>query len=160
MAAGCHACRLGPCCDVEALVAGVASARPVAEAIPCTAPSPPPMEQLDLPSLWSLALVHNPVLREAAARLAASGGRQLQATKYPNPQLAYEEEDLGTGRGPPGTIRVQLTQEIVTGGKRRLEIAVAARETDAASLALLGQKFEVLTRVRRAYAEYLAWHDT
>jgi cobalt-zinc-cadmium efflux system outer membrane protein len=160
VAAGCQVCRARPCGEVEPLVAAVAAAKPVPEAIPCIAPSPPESQQLDLPSLWNLALRHNPVLREAAARLAASRGRQLQATLYPNPQLAYEQESLGTSSGPPGAIRVVLTQEIVTGGKRWLDIAVAARETDAAGLALLGQTFDVLTRIRRAYADYLAWQRT
>jgi cobalt-zinc-cadmium efflux system outer membrane protein len=50
---------------------------------------------------------------------------------------------------------MQVTQEIVTGGKRRLDMALGARATDAALLALAGQQFEVLTRVRRGYADFL-----
>jgi cobalt-zinc-cadmium efflux system outer membrane protein len=52
-------------------------------------------------------------------------------------------------------VKVEVNQEIVTGGKRRLDVAIAARGTDEAFLALLGRKFEVLTRVRRAYYELL-----
>jgi cobalt-zinc-cadmium efflux system outer membrane protein len=135
---------------VIALAVCVASGSPAAR-------SAPP-EPLDLPALWRLALANNPLLREARARLAAARGRQIQAAKYPNPQVSYEQEELGTSKAPAGAVRVQLSQEIVTGGKRRLDVAVATCGVDAAALALQGQQFEVLTRLRRAYGEYLGWH--
>jgi cobalt-zinc-cadmium efflux system outer membrane protein len=108
-----------------------------------------------VPELWNLALANNPSLRQAAAGLEEARGRQVQAGKYPNPQATYEQEDLGTSRAPAGTIRIQVTQEIVTGGKRRLDMTLAGRSADAATLALVGQEFEVLTRIRRAYATFV-----
>jgi cobalt-zinc-cadmium efflux system outer membrane protein len=133
---------------------------PVAEVTPCAAPAVPPAEVVGLPELWDLALRHNPQLREAAARVENARGRQIQAAKYPNPQFTFEEEDLGTSRAPAGTIRFQLSQEIITGGKRQLDQAVARRGTDAAALALRGQHYDVLTRVRHAYVEYLGHYYT
>src|SRR5262249_42978426 len=106
-----------------------------AEPSPALVATSPP-EPVGLPELWELALANNPPLREAAARLDEARGRQVQAGKYPNPQAAYEEEDLGTARAAPGNLRFQVTQEIVTGGKRRLAMALGARATDAAGLAL------------------------
>jgi cobalt-zinc-cadmium efflux system outer membrane protein len=53
-----------------------------------------------------------------------------------------------------------VAQEIVTAGKRRLDMALGERGTDVAFLALLGRRFEVLTRVRRAYYDYLGWVET
>src|SRR5260370_7455766 len=50
---------------------------------------------------------------------------------------------------------VQITQEIITGGKRQLDMAIAGYETDAALLGLLSRKYEVMTRVRRTYYAYL-----
>ena len=53
-------------------------------------------------------------------------------------------------------LTLQLTQEIVTGGKRQLDMTIAGRETDAVFLGLLSRKYEVMTRIRRAYYAYLA----
>jgi cobalt-zinc-cadmium efflux system outer membrane protein len=55
---------------------------------------------------------------------------------------------------------VEITQEIVTGGKRRLDVALAAQDTMTASLARLGRQFEILTRLRRLYYDYLSWRYT
>src|SRR5207253_312578 len=73
----------------------------------------------------------------------------------PNPHLVYTEDELGASQAPPGNISVELSQEIVTAGKRRLDKTSAAREVDAAEAGFLARKFETLTRVRRAYFEYL-----
>jgi cobalt-zinc-cadmium efflux system outer membrane protein len=105
-------------------------------------------------------MTNNPSLREAEASLGAARGRLIQAGKYPNPTFHYDDEELGETKGPAGTVRLEIKQEIVTAGKRRLSVAVAARGTDAATLALLGRKFDVLTRVRRAYYDYLGWLNT
>jgi cobalt-zinc-cadmium efflux system outer membrane protein len=115
---------------------------------------------LDLPTLWTLALANNPALREAAAEVGAARGQLIQVAKYPNPRLAYSEEAIGTKQEAAGNLVIQASQEIVTAGKRRLDVAIAGRGTDVASLALLGRKFDVLTRVRRAYHEYLGWAYT
>src|SRR5262249_46004668 len=77
----------------------------------------------------------------------------------PNPRLLYDQDTIGSRLAPQGNIAVQLTQEVVTAGKRRLDVAVARRQADAASLALLGRKFEVLTRVRRPYPNHAGWAD-
>jgi cobalt-zinc-cadmium efflux system outer membrane protein len=114
-------------------------------------PTPPP---LDLPTLWSLAVANNPALREAEAEVAAARGRLIQAGKYPNPAFTYEEESIGTKQAAAGNLRLHLTQEILTAGKRRLDLAVARRGTDAAGVALVGKRFAVLTAVRRAFVEY------
>jgi cobalt-zinc-cadmium efflux system outer membrane protein len=146
--------------DQVKAVAPLAPFRPIHHSLPCSSPEDQLPSIVDLAGLWDLALKYNPRLKEAAAELDRERGRHLQASLYPNPQVTYEEEDLGTGGAPAGTIRVQLTQEIVTGGKRFLDIAVAARRVDAAALGLEGQRFEVLTTIRRDYGEFLGWHYT
>jgi cobalt-zinc-cadmium efflux system outer membrane protein len=115
---------------------------------------------LDLPALWNLAVANNPVLREAAAEVAAARGQWLQAGKYPNPRFAYRESVLGTTQDPNGDLTLEVTQEIVTGGKRRLDLAIARRTTDLAAVALQGRQFEVLLRVRRAYSDWRSWAYT
>src|SRR5262249_41776957 len=55
---------------------------------------------------------------------------------------------------PAGTVRAQVSQQVLTAGKRPLDIGVAGKALDASRVALLGRKFAVLTRVRRAYYNY------
>ncbi len=124
------------------------------DVVPAT-PGPP-----DLPTLWNLALAHNPLLHEAEADIEAARGRWIQAGKYPNPRFAYQESLLGTAQNPAGDLTLEVTQEILTGGKRRLDLAIARRGTDLAGIALLGRQFAILTRLRRYHAEWIGWAYT
>jgi cobalt-zinc-cadmium efflux system outer membrane protein len=159
LTAGCHSAEQVPHL-VEAQVAAVAPVKAEPGVVPCAATAAVPEGPLDLAALWQLALAHNPSLREAAASAEAARGKLIQAGKYPNPRFAYHVEGLGSSEGPPGNISVEVSQEIVTAGKRRLDVAANERNLDANMLALLGRKFEVLTRVRRAYYEYLGLANT
>jgi cobalt-zinc-cadmium efflux system outer membrane protein len=144
---------------LESHIAGLAPRSAATEVIPCQAdgaPAEPAVDQVDLPTLWRLALSYNPSLREAAADLEAAQGRWAQAGLYPNPRLAYNQDTIGSRIAPQGNITVQANQEILTGGKFHLGKAVAERETASAALGLVGRKFEVLTRIRRDYYDYLA----
>jgi cobalt-zinc-cadmium efflux system outer membrane protein len=157
---GCHACDVDVPPAVEAQVVAVALARPAVDEVAHLPAPGAPTGALDLPTLWNLALTNNPSLREAAAEVEAALGRRIQAAKCPNPHLAYSQENLGTSVEPAGAVKLEITQEILTGGKRRLDVAIAAQGADEASLALLGRKFDVLTRIRRAYYEYLGGLQT
>ncbi len=156
VATGCKAC-----CDhvpplIEQQIADVAPQKAEALILPCTAPVPPTDGPLDLPALWNLALRYNPSLREAAAEVEAARGRWIQAGKYPNPRFIYTEDTIGSNLAPEGNYSFELSQEIVPAGKRRLDQAAAARGMDANRVALLGRKFDLLTRLRRAYYDYQA----
>jgi cobalt-zinc-cadmium efflux system outer membrane protein len=155
-ATGCRAC-----CDhvhplIEQHVAEAAPQKAAPLILPCTAPVPPTEGPLDLPALWDLALRYNPSLREAAAEVEAARGRWIQAGKYPNPRFIYTEELIGSGLAQEGNYSFQVSQEIVTAGKLRLDRAAAARGVDVSRIALLGRKFDTLTRLRRAYYDYQA----
>jgi cobalt-zinc-cadmium efflux system outer membrane protein len=155
---GCQASRVDVSCAVEGNVLGLDPRGAILEIQPCPAAAPAPvvLERINLSSLWSLALAHNPSLREAAAELEAARGHRVQAGLYPNPRAVYNQDTIGSRLAPQGNISVLLNQEIVTAGKRRLDMAVAERETDSASVALVGRKFEILTRIRRAWYDYLS----
>jgi cobalt-zinc-cadmium efflux system outer membrane protein len=157
---GCRACPTSAPCGIELELAAISSQRSTPEPALCQSPMTTWSGTLDLPSLWSLALANNPALREAAADINVARGQLIQAGKYPNPRLAYSEEAIGTKQAAPGNLVLQATQEIVTGGKRRLDMAIARQGVDVAGLASLGRKFDVLTRVRRAYLDYLGWWYT
>jgi outer membrane protein, heavy metal efflux system len=123
----------------------------------CSASEPgfAPPGSLDLHALWKVAESHNPSLREAAADVDAAAGAQVQSGKYPNPRFLFQEDSVGARVAPAGNLSLQITQEIVTAGKRRLDVAISGKETGAAGLALVGRRFEVMTRLRRAYYAYL-----
>ncbi len=157
-ALGCQTCPVSQ--ETEAPVAAGPCVRAQPDIVACAATAATPSAPYDLPTLWNLALANNPALAEAAAEFEAARGRQIQAGKYPNPRFVYEQEELGTSQAPAGAMRIQLNQEIITAGKRHLDVAIAAREGDVAAIALLGKRFEVLTRVRRAYYDYLGWKET
>jgi cobalt-zinc-cadmium efflux system outer membrane protein len=133
------------------------------------APPPTPLQgspvsqiagPLDLLTLWDLAVANNPLLREAQAEVEAARGQWIQAGKYPNPRFSYSQQELGTPQAPAGTIVAQVNQEFLTAGKRGLDLAIAARGTDVAALALVGRRFDLLTRLRRAYYDYAGWQYT
>jgi cobalt-zinc-cadmium efflux system outer membrane protein len=147
---------------IEASVIGLAPRGAMMQAGPGQgqAPGPPAINRLDLPTLWGLALSHNPGLREAAAEVEAARGRWVQAGLYPNPRLRYNQDTIGSRLAPQGNISVELSQEIVTAGKRKLDMDVAGMEVNAASAGLFSRKFEVLTRVRRGYYDYLGLLNT
>jgi cobalt-zinc-cadmium efflux system outer membrane protein len=114
------------------------------------------VEEFDLPRLWRLARQHHPELREAAADVDVARGQRLQARVYPNPRFVGSEDAIGSRIAREGNFTVQLTQEFVTAGKRKLDIAVAEREIDVSALALVGKQFEILTRLRRAYYDVVS----
>lgn len=117
---------------------------------------PKPETPTDLAGLWHLALAHKPELREAAAEVEMARGRLVQAGLYPNPKFGYHGETMGGQLQAKGTQSADVTQEVVTSGKRRLELAAAGRGLDAATTALLGRKLEALTRLRRTWYDYQA----
>jgi cobalt-zinc-cadmium efflux system outer membrane protein len=154
---GCQATSVQVPGAVEGCVGALAPAGATVEIVPADDVRPDPIpERLDLAVLWGMTLSHNPGLREAAADVEAARGRWMQAGLYPNPRLRYNHDTIGSNIAPAGNVTVELSQEIVTAGKRKLDVAVAGAETSAAGVAVLTRKFETLTRVRRAYYDYLA----
>ncbi|MBI1917989.1 MAG: TolC family protein [Planctomycetes bacterium] len=151
---GCRACYHGIPQQVESRVAEVTRTPVPVDVVPCVAELPPPQGVVDLRSVWELALANNPALRQAGAEVEATRGQVIQAGLYPNPAFVYNQEGVGDRQSPPGTIFLQLRQEIVTAGKLKLDVAIAAQGNNAALLALMVRKYDVLTRVRRAFYGY------
>lgn len=148
---------------LEDNVAAVASlkAEPVVRPLDSVEkPIPDPDKPIDLAVLWDLTLTNNPRLRESSADVEAARGRLIQAGLYPNPRLVYRGDEVGLRDAPKGNQSVELLQEIVTAKKLQLDQAAAGRGVDAAGVALLGRKFEVLSRVRRLYYGYISLEYT
>lgn len=154
---GCHGGRVDTLSAVEAnLLPLVPPGASVTVGPRDAGPAAPVLQRVDLPALWDLALVHNPALREASAELEAARGRQVQAGLYPNPRLLYDQDTVGSRLAPQGNFTAVASQEVVTAGKLRLDRAVAERGTASAAWDLVGRKYEVLTRIRRVWYDYLS----
>ena len=74
---------------------------------------------LTLADLQHVAQQHNPTLAQAQSAVRAAQGRYLQAGLYPNPEVGYSGEEIGS-EGKSGLQGSVVSQEIVTGGKLHL----------------------------------------
>lgn len=109
---------------------------------------------MSLADLESLALRTNPTLAAAAARMTAARGRQLQAGLYPNPVAGYHATEIGN-LGTAGQQGGFVAQQIVTGGKLRLDQAIVGREFAEAHFLYHAQQQRVLSDVRVRFYEAL-----
>ncbi len=113
-----------------------------------------PDEPLTLADLECIAFQNNPALATAAAQMEAARGRQIQSRLFPNPVAGYHGTEIGN-RGTSGQQGGFVSQRFVTGGKLRLDHAIAGKEVDEASLLLEAQHRRVLSDVRVRFYEAL-----
>jgi cobalt-zinc-cadmium efflux system outer membrane protein len=109
---------------------------------------------LTLAEAESLALNNNPTLTAASARVAVVRGQLRQAWLYPNPMLGYSGMEIGDD-GTAGQHGAMVSQNIITGGKRRLDRAALAQEVQHREAAFAAQRLRVLTDVRLRFNEAL-----
>jgi outer membrane protein, heavy metal efflux system len=107
-----------------------------------------------LEDLLRLAAQGNPTLRQARMHVSAELGKALEAGLYPNPQLAYEAEQIFVdsdvnGRDTPGEFQGGVfEQRIVTAHKLRLSRAKYMRRVQVAEHLAMAQQFRVYNDVR------------
>ncbi len=111
-------------------------------------------ENMTLIELEEVALVSNPALAVAQARLDAARGKWVQVGLPPNTVLGYAGQQLGS-HGLAEQQGVYVQQELVRGGKLRLNRAVVAREVEQAEQHLAAQQQRVLTDVRLGFYDVL-----
>lgn len=87
------------------------------------------ISSISVSDLQQLATQHNPTLKILRQQIRAAHGEFVQAGLKPNPTLAYESEEIGDG-GKAGKHGFVLEQELITGGKRKLDRAAASWETE------------------------------
>jgi len=120
-------------------------------------PATPVGPAYTLDDLTRLALARHPKLADAALAAEAARGTALQAGLYPNPVLSLYGDELNDRTARSGILTLpELKQEIVTGGKLTLSRAVADRDADRATLAVVGRRAELLGGVRAAYFDAVA----
>jgi cobalt-zinc-cadmium efflux system outer membrane protein len=111
---------------------------------------------LSLQSLEQLAMQRNPTLIQAGAQVRISRGKAVQAGLYPNPEIGYAGEQIGTS-GTAGELQgMFIEQEIITGHKLQLSRAKFIQEAREAELQVMVQQYRVLYSVRAAYYKALA----
>lgn len=140
-----------------ATAGGVAQAQfEVTEILPSQSPvGAVPRQILTLADAESMALAASPALGAAEARIDAALGRQTQAGLYPNPHAGYHATEVGN-LGTAGAQGGFVSQRLITGGKRRLDQAIAERDVDEAHFRFHARRQQVLGDVRVRYFEALA----
>lgn len=131
----------------------VLSPPPAVESLP-PQPAAPSSPGLTLAELEAKALAGNPALARAGALVSAARGNCLQVGLYPNPSVGYEGQQLGSG-GLAEQHGVVVGQEIVTGGKLRLNREVASQQIRIAEQEYAKVQLRVLTDVRKTYYQVL-----
>lgn len=101
---------------------------------------------LTLGDLEEIAFQNNPTLAAAAARMEAARGREVQAGLYPNPVIGYHGAEIGNF----GTAAQQgafISQRFITGGKLRLDQAIAGMETEAVHYGFHAQQLRTASAI-------------
>ncbi len=142
---------------VVVIPAFVFAAEPVEMADPLP-PAPGPVESsttLTLEQCVSIALTTHPRLAESLAHVTVSHGSAVQAGLYPNPRVdSGNPQTIGPNR--TGIYTIGLTQEVVRGGKLKLDRAAALEAAHQAEYDVVRKKFEILTGVRQEFFSTLA----
>lgn len=123
------------------------------EALP-PANAAPQAPGLGLADLESIALAENPSIARAASLYQAARGNWVQVGLPPNPTVGYEGQQLGS-RGLAEQEGVFVNQEIVRGGKLRLNREIAAQDISRAGQELAAQQQRVITDVRVLFYQTL-----
>jgi cobalt-zinc-cadmium efflux system outer membrane protein len=114
-------------------------------------PEPGPFgHPLTLAELQQIAMANNPLIRQAAADVAAAQGAARQAGTYPNPTFGYEGDTVGTS-GTAGFQGVFLDQLIKTAGKLKTAEASALMTLANTELALRRAQTDLMAQVRSGY---------
>ena len=110
---------------------------------------------MNLDECVALALASHPRLIESDARVTEAHGAAVQAGLYPNPRLdSGNPQTIGPNR--TGIYTIGLTQEVIRGGKLKLDRSAALEAAHQAEWDVVRKRFEVLTGVRQEFFSTLA----
>jgi len=119
-----------------------------------------PIHNLTIDKALKLTLLQNPDLDAYSLEVRALEASTLQASLGPNPEIGVEVENFG-GNSKLGGFNnaettLMLSQEILLGDKIKKRTLAAALETDLAVWEYEGKRFEIFTKVKKAFTEALA----
>ncbi len=105
------------------------------------------------------AIEASPSLQSSKAGLEAAKGAERQAGYWPNPELEFEAENVSGDGQYSGTDSAEytygLSQKVEIGGKRSSRKSAAKAIREAASVALLAEKLNLVRDVHIAYTNVL-----
>ena len=119
-------------------------------------PTAEAQEPHTLDDLIGIAVQYHPDLRAAQARVEAARGRMIQAGLYPNFAMGPAFSQLGHRDNALGEAGARFEIPVVINDKITLARDAAAHGVDAADWQAITRWFDVVTRVRLSYFEYLA----
>jgi outer membrane protein, heavy metal efflux system len=122
--------------------------------------SAPEQKTITLDELQQMALQNNPTFRQSAANIQAAEGRKKQSGLYPDPTVGYQGEQIRGGSFHGGEQGFFVQQDIVLGGKLRLNRQIFDQELQQAVTEADEQKVRVVTNVRMSYIQALAAQQT
>ena len=111
---------------------------------------------ITLDQLQQMALANNPTLGQAKAGVRAAAGRTRQAGLWPNPTVGYTGEEIRGGSFGGGQQGVFIQQNVILGGKLRLDRKVFAAEGKQAEAEAEEQRLRVENGVGIAFYQSLA----
>jgi len=104
---------------------------------------------MTLGDLQRLAAMYSPAIKTAEAAVEAAKGQVKQSGVYPNPNIFFEQDTVGTG--PGGYEGIGFNQTIKTANKLKLQQAAATMELLNARLALKRAYTDLAYQVRTNY---------
>ena len=109
---------------------------------------------LRLDDAVGIAVNNHPALREARAAIDETRGLAYQASLYPNPRI--DSGNPQTIGGANSVYSFGVTQEVIRGGKRQLDVAAANQAVRRTQFEYTQKRFVLLTAVRRSFIAVLA----
>lgn len=126
------------------------------EPVPLPGPERRPYSLADL---QRMAAENSPSLRQAASDVEAAKGQMQQAALYPNPTTGYESAPNANNTSS-ATQGFFIDQVIRTGGKIKIQVAVAEMNLKNAELAFRRARFDLATTIRTDYYNLLVAKET
>ena len=111
---------------------------------------------LTLEQLQAMALGNNPTLAQAKAGVRAAAGRSRQAGLWPNPTIGYRGDEIRGGSYGGGEQGVFVQQNVILGGKLRLDRKIFDAGGKQAAAEADEQRLRVENGVRIAFYQSLA----
>ena len=131
----------------------IAEQLPPANTAPSAAVPALESEETTLESLERIAQRHHPQIVAAWNTVEAAEGDAIQARLYPNPTVGVSSPQLA---GSESQYNAFVSQDVITGGKLRLDAAAACQQVERRRLELVRARFDVLTTLRRQFYSTLA----
>ncbi|MEI8211944.1 MAG: TolC family protein [Planctomycetota bacterium] len=114
----------------------------------------PQVVEWTLDQAVAMAISNHPSLREARAAIDEARGFAYQAGLYPNPRIdSGNPQTLG---GANSVYSFGVTQEVIRGGKRQLDVAAAERAVQRSQFEYMQRQYALITDVRQAFVAVLA----